>query len=278
MRKVILIGVTSALGLMVLASFESLRHGKKDGTEPGYTGSPGDSLKNCTACHGGRAVTVDGWIASTIPAEGYTPGERYTIIATNTEMGATRFGFSISPQNIAGDLLGTMVITDTLRTKLVGNNKYATYREAGVEGKDSLKWFFDWIAPAEGTGNVTFYGAFNSNHEGHKDGDQTTLSTLTVREKWKTGLGKTFGQRTGFSVFPNPAQAFTTVTFHANFSGNALVDVVDMWGKQYAHVIVTQQSGLVNQQINTENLPAGNYLVRLMADGETAVQRIVVAH
>jgi hypothetical protein len=278
MRKIILIGVVSALGLMVLASFESLRHGKKDGTEPGFTGSPGDSLKNCTVCHGGIATTQEGWITSNIPNEGYTPGASYIITATNTKLGDTRFGFSVSPQNIAGDLLGTMVVTDTLRTKLVGNNKYITYREAGVEGMNALAWSFKWIAPAEGTGNVTFYGAFNSNHEGHKGGDHTTLSTLTVREKWKTGLAKTFAQRSGFSVYPNPAQVFTVVTFNANFSGNALVDVVDMQGKQYTHVIVTQQSGLVRQQINTENLPAGNYLVRLMADGETAVQRLVVAH
>ena len=277
MKKIVQVGLLSVLGFMVLASFESLRHGKKDGTEPGFTGSPGDSLKNCTVCHGGTATTKPGWITSDIPNEGYTPGATYKITATNIKMGHTRFGFSVSPQNVAGDLLGTMVLTDTIRTKLVGNNKYITYREAGVEGLDSLKWSFNWIAPQEGTGNVTFYGAFNSNHEGHKGGDETVLSTLTVREKWKTGI-QDLAQRSALKVFPNPAQSVVEVTFQADFTGNAWLDVVDMQGKSILQRAISQQHGLVRQQINTTDFSNGVYLIRLMADGQVATKRMVVAH
>lgn len=278
MKRIIQYGLMPLLSLMVLASFINLGHGKKDGTEPGFTGSPGDSLKNCTVCHGGTATTMPGWITSNIPNEGYTPGATYSITATNTKLGNTRFGFSISPQNIAGDLLGTIIVTDTTRTKLVGNNKYITYREAGVYGTDFLTWTFNWIAPKEGTGNVTFYGAFNSNHEGHKGGDETVLSTLTVREKWKTGVKQNLAQRSGLVVFPNPAQSFAEVTFNADFSAGAWIDVMDMQGKSVSQVVVSQQNGVVKQQINTANLPNGVYFIRLTADGEIATKRILVAH
>jgi hypothetical protein len=55
---------------VVLQSFDTKSLRKVDGTEPGYTGSPGDSLKNCTVCHGGTAETIEGWITSNIPTTG----------------------------------------------------------------------------------------------------------------------------------------------------------------------------------------------------------------
>ncbi len=99
MKKLLNVLVASVFVLVLLQSFEFDGGSKrrKDGTEPGYTGSPGDSFKNCTACHGGTTQNVDGWIVSNIPSTGWVPGERYTITATNTKMGATRFGFEVSP-------------------------------------------------------------------------------------------------------------------------------------------------------------------------------------
>src|ERR1041385_8266686 len=64
------------------------------GAPAGHTGSPGDGFSTCTACHLGPAATAQsGWITSTIPAAGYLPNTTYTIIATATRAGHTRFGF-----------------------------------------------------------------------------------------------------------------------------------------------------------------------------------------
>ena len=272
MKNFIYIAITVFAGMFLLASFEELGHGKKDGTEPGHTGSPGDSLKNCTVCHGGTALPVDGWVRSNIPDEGYTPGATYTITAINSEHGATRFGFQVSPQAIDGTLLGTLVITDTARTKLVGNDKYVTYREAGVDGVDSLKWEFNWIAPAEGTGDVTFYAAFNSN-AGHKDGDNTYLNKLIVREKWKTGLAKNTLMQ--FAAYPNPANNIVYVDVD-NASPNLLIDVINLQGKQIEVTLTQQTNGLFG--INTATLSNGTYIIRIHNNGKTATRKISVQH
>lgn len=273
MKNFIYIAITVFAGMFLLVSFEELGHGKKDGTEPGHTGSPGDSLKNCTVCHGGTALPVDGWVRTNIPNEGYTPGTTYTITAINTEHGATRFGFQVSPQDSNGTLIGTLVISDTARTKLVGNDKYVTYREAGVEGVDSLKWEFNWVAPAEGTGDVTFYAAFNSNADGHKDGDHTYLSKLTVREKWKTGLAK--NTLLQFAAYPNPANNVINIATD-NVSPNMFIDIINLQGKQ-VDVSATQiQNGL--HSINTSNLSNGVYVVRIHDNGKTATRKISVQH
>lgn len=186
MKKSTLLFIASGLALFVFQSFELGK--RRDGTEPGHTGSPGDSLKTCTVCHGGTVEWQPGWITSNIPAEGWVPGNIYTITATNTNGGYDRFGFQVSPQDKKGNLLGEIIISDSVTTKLVGNNKYITYTAFGVDGADSKSWTFKWKAPADTVNEVTFYGAFNANHGGHKFSDKTTITNLRVFRQGFTGV------------------------------------------------------------------------------------------
>jgi hypothetical protein len=269
MRKFV-ICIFIAIGMViVLESFNTTPFGKRDGTEPGYTGSPGDSLKNCTVCHGGTPLNVEGWITSTVPATGFVPGQRYTITATNTEVGGTRFGFSISPQAPNGDLLGTMIITDTVATKLVGNDKYATYRTGGVDGVDSKTWTFDWIAPAANVNEVIFYGAFNSNFEGHKEGDQTYLSQLRLRREGTLNTDKLTSAPT-FTISPNPVADYLTISTIAAEKVQK-VTVVNMNGQTV--LSVENPDG---NQVDVSDLTKGIYHVLISSDkGHSQVSKLV---
>jgi len=139
------------------------------GSPAGYTGSPGDG-HDCTDCHNGSASTVTGWITSNIPADGYTPGNTYTI--TVTVSGSGQKGFEVSPQNITGALLGTLMAGTN--SHLVGNGKYVT--QNSKTNANPATWSFSWTAPQTGTGSVTFYGAFTVSEP------VTKLSTLVVAE------------------------------------------------------------------------------------------------
>lgn len=161
----LLIIVTCAF---VLTSFVVLY---PTGAPPAKTGSPGDG-SDCTQCHGGTAGNATGWITSNIPADGYTPGQVYQITATNQISGSGKYGFEVSPQNVAGNLLGTL--TAGPNTQLVGSNKYVTHTNANTSLNS---WTFSWTAPAAGTGQVKFYGAFAKGKPG-----PVMLSTLTVNE------------------------------------------------------------------------------------------------
>lgn len=259
MKKNILYTILGLIIVVMLQSFGSQTLGKKDGTEPGYTGSPGDSLKNCTACHGGEAVEVYDWISSDIPASGYIPGKTYTITATNTEAGATRFGFLVSPQNLRGDLLGELKITDTTTTKLVGNNKYITYKAAGVEGIDSKSWSFKWVAPDVDT--VVFYGAFNSNFDGHKAGDRTFLTQLRVQKANGSGLNDLNRSQT-INLYPCPTSNYFTFDIPAQ-NGLTQVRVIENTGKE----VLNKTNPLANK-IEVGHLPNGLYQV-FISNGQT---------
>ncbi len=158
-----------ALTAIILSSGYTIMY--PTGAPAAKTGSPGDGA-NCTECHGGTATTTPGQITSNIPAGGYVPGITYQITATNPLTNAGKMGFEVSPQNAAGAQKGTLVAGSG--SQLVGGTKYVTHTNANTTNNT---WTFSWIAPAAGSGAVTFYGAFARAKPG-----PVTLSTLTVQE------------------------------------------------------------------------------------------------
>lgn len=276
-KKIVYTSFFAVIGFIFLQSYKPVKVAKKDGAEPGYTGSPGDTFKNCTACHLGKATPVLNWITSDIPSTGYIPGQTYNITATNTESEGTRFGFQVSPQNMSGTMLGKLILSDNVQTKLVGSGKYITYTENGVDGVGSKSWNFKWEAPAIGTGDVTFYGGFNSNFNGHKDGDQTFLSTLTVKEDPSSSISD-LSASTGFTTYPNPSKDLIFIKFELKNAADILLEIVDASGKQVAVILNNKQSGKMLKQFNTSALANGNYFVRLQSNGKSASKQITVNH
>jgi hypothetical protein len=276
MKKIILSTLALLAITIVFQNFSSIRLGKqREGSEPGHTGSPGDGFVSCVKCHGGSHVTVDGWITSTIPASGYVPGEIYTIRAVNRTIGHTRFGFQVSPQNISGTLLGRIIVTDTVRTKLVGDGKYITYRAASVVGVDSMVWTFDWVAPADSVNEVVFYGAFNSNHDGHKGGDVTQLSQLKVFKQGFTGIAK--NNLMQLQVYPNPANAFINISFNNTANQMVSVELYNLNGQLISELHNnTLFAGLQELALPLKKVTKGIYLLKLTAGNATEMQKIVV--
>ncbi len=275
MKKFIFFLLMAFASLIILQSFGITGLGKRDGTEPGYTGSPGDTLKNCTACHGGSATNVSGWITSTIPSTGYVPGNTYLITATNTTIGHNRFGFLVSPQAENGNLLGTMEVIDTTQTKLIGNNKYVTYRAPGVFSQDSKSWTFNWTAPVTGTGDVVFYGAFNSNHDGHKGGDVTQLSTLRVKENGTT-YTNSIEKSIDFNMFPNPVKNSFTINFNLNKNTLVQVSLFDLSGKKVSELLNKHMNGEVSQQFDLSGVENGIKFVKIQIGSEFFNKRLLV--
>ncbi len=276
MKKFILSTVALIALAIVFQNFSSVRLGKqREGSEPGHTGSPGDGFVSCVKCHGGSHIPVDGWITSTIPASGYVPGQRYTIRAVNTTLGHTRFGFQVSPQNINGTLLGQIIATDTVRTKLVGDDKYITYRAASVVGVDSMVWTFDWIAPADSVNEVVFYGAFNSNHDGHKGGDVTQLSQLKVFKQGFTGIAKNAVMQ--LKVYPNPVHAQLNISFNNTANQTVSIQLYNLNGQLINELHNnTLFAGLQELALPINQITKGIYLLKLTAGNATETQKIVV--
>lgn len=155
------------------------------GSPGGKSNSPGDGMANCTECHTGNSLqSQTGWITSDIPSNGYIPGESYTITATGFDAAALKFGFELTAEDASNNKIGTFSIIDAVRTKFTNSNKAVTHTSNGITPSGgSNSWQAAWVAPEGGTGEVTFYAAFNAaNGNGGSSGDQIYTSTYTVSQ------------------------------------------------------------------------------------------------
>lgn len=187
------------------------------GAQSKHTGSPADgqTCSDGVGCHGGTATPLSGLISSSVPLSGYLPDSTYSITATLFSSGVVRFGFEISPQDLAGNLLGTLIITNPDSTHFcAGSDKYVTHTKNGSSFPDhTATWSFDWTAPAAGTGDVTFYGAFNyANNNTFSTGDTIHTSTLIIPE----GITGIYAPviASSLNVYPNPVTDQFAITFY----------------------------------------------------------------
>lgn len=249
------------------------------GSPAGRTGSPGDNGATCTTCHAGTASPSGTQvISSNIPASGYIAGQTYTITATVSQSGINEFGFQISPQNTSGALMGTIINTSPSQTQIL-NSKYITHTSGGIAGSSNSKtWSFDWIAPAAGSGPVTFYGAFNySNNNGTTSGDVIRTNTLTVQENTTTNLVE-FAQN-GFSaaIYPNPVRQEAALVLNSMEGGTAQYIIYNTTGQRISSSEqFTVQAGNTVLSIDEMGaLPPGIYKVVVMMGDKMMVKNIV---
>jgi hypothetical protein len=220
------------------------------GSPGGYTGSPGDG-KNCTQCHGGSASAVVGWISSNIPDGGYIPGETYTINISITGSGDK--GFEVSPQDLSGNLLGTL--TAGTGNHLVAGTSAVTQNNS--TSANPAQWQFEWTAPEAGTGDVTFYGAFTVNKP------VTKLSSYTTNENTGVSIKEEAGRMA--EVYPNPALDNINISYEASAKGSLSVSLVSMDGRSFPLMdMEILREGLHSFHCALpSDLPSGLYILNL---------------
>lgn len=263
-KKIILTIAIMAACSFFFINFSPYAGANGSGAPSGNTGSPGDG-SNCTSCHNGTASNQTGLITSTVPISGYVPGQTYTISGAITATGITKFGFQVSPQDVNGVLKGTMLVTNSAATQLINSGKYITHKFAGNSfPSGTATWSFDWTAPSAGTGDVTFYGAFNSsNSNSNTTGDAITLSSLTVSEDITTGISGINNNFAQLTVYPNP---FTDKLYVNSSDENDKmeVSVIDINGKVLKRLNNIQN----NQYLDLQDIAKGYYVLRIKtADG-----------
>ncbi len=88
-----------------------------------------------------------------------------------------------------------------------------------------------------------------------------------------SGIGS--DNQINFSVFPNPTENASTLSFYLNASTAYSIEVVDMNGKLIQASKNKAVQGLNQQSINTTDLAAGTYVVRLVT-GTTVRQQLLM--
>lgn len=271
-----------AIGSIFISEYSSTAVGNITGSPQAAAGDPKSGNKTCamSGCHVSNGVNVTfpltGVITSNVPVAGYTPGVTYTFTATMTRAGHSKYGFEISPQDATGTFLGTLIATDVVNTKLAthfiagsGNvaGKYITHKVSTAD-----TWSFDWTAPIAGTGDVTFYGAFNAaNGNNLVTGDSIFTSTTLVSENVASGIDDLENFANNFSIYPNPISDKFVVGNSLNETGCINISISDISGA----VVKQVQNAVAYQTIDIADLADGVYFLRIQTSAGECIKKIV---
>ncbi|HLG02081.1 MAG TPA: choice-of-anchor V domain-containing protein [Bacteroidia bacterium] len=258
--------------------------------EAGRTGSPGESTCNIM-CHTGSSLN-DGTGSVTISSPDligwqYMPGDTYTININVARVGNSLFGFGVecltmvaTPQNA-----GTLIITNTTETQfkfatvMTVSRRNVVHKLNGGIGTNSKTFSFKWKAPATNIGNVTFYVAGNAaNGNNTTSGDHIYTTTQLVVPDPTAGISAGEGALNSFSVFPNPASNFVTLSYNAPAGAQVVAELISPEGKN-AGVIYSATGDDQQHEVTIdlpENLATGIYSLRLTDGNNAAVRRLVI--
>jgi len=245
-----------------------LLYSNSGGSPGGKTGSPGDGAANCTQCHDdGQALGQEGWITTDIPAEGYIPGETYTITVTGTYEGIGKMGFELTAEDDADNKLANFTITDANRTQFTNNDNAVTHTQEGnVPNGNTNTWSVNWTAPLD-VDNTMFYAAVNAaNGNGNNQGDQIFLTSLAVSKDVVSGIGNEYLANT-INVYPNPASEYVLL----DLPEASQFSLIDIAGRQ----ILSKTSVGQTERVDVSALESGIYFIQIIHDGNTATKRLL---
>ena len=215
-----------------------------NGSIGGKTGSPNDNV-SCLQCH--NAINGNNAsISSDIPINGYVPNEVYTITANINQNGISKFGFEITAEesSIGSSKAGNFFVTN-YETKYTNNNNAITHTPLGSLGNNSKSWSMQWQAPSEGTGEITFYGAFiAANGDGTSANDNIHFTTLNVNE----GITNEINNLNRFDDF-----IFDPLINTIEIKSNSKTIIYNILGEK---VLETNQ-----KLINVTNIKEGIYII-----------------
>lgn len=251
MKKIILFSSSIIISSVILFTALSTQdtNANAAGAQAYCTGSPGDGV-TCTDCHFGTASS-GGTITSDIPGTGYAAGATYNFTASISGSSSNDYGFEISPQDLVGNILGTLSNAGS-GAKLISGSKFVTHNAPGTG--TSKSWTFKWTAPASTSTvtSVTFYGAFlvgnNNNLDGN--GDLTYNSSVTYSLNPTAGISE-LSAAENISVYPNPVAE----SLHLNTNEKIKsIQIYNVEGK-----LVKQITEMNENTININDLKEGYY-------------------
>ncbi len=211
---------------------------------------------------------------------GYALGSTYTVRVSLSQSGLMRGGFQLVAltDNDISVSPGTYTLTDPLRTQRIdidnphahagcdiANKVWIEHTEEGIDDVTSgtVAWEFDWVAPLEDVGNITFYvAAVDANVDFDNTGDHVYATTRSSSWIFTSVDERIDAQQ--ISIHPNPASDVIHISMNAGTNSAPVGQVVitDVLGK------VVLRSPL-ESVIPISELQAGRYLCTIEVEGRT---------
>jgi hypothetical protein len=286
MKKTLLIWSFSAVILTASTAFVTIQN---NSGRAGVTGAPGESTCGAAGCHSGGSSTSHGATVTATPSftnDEYIPNTTYNVTLTVASAGFTKFGFGCEILNASNANIGLMQGAGSgVKFLTAGNgrkNAVQTTAKTGASGQTSFS--FQWVAPAVGEGDATFYYCGNAvNGTGGTGGDFVFPGNYTLTEGIETITTTVTENKTEFiskfSVFPNPTSERMRLSYALKETKTVSIDLYDITGKMMKVLISeSQKPGLYEKTISLQDIEKGIYFVRINSEGVKVSQKMLIVN
>jgi len=261
------------------------------GAPSGHTGAPNELTCAKSGCHDGSLPNSGiGYLSLNFGKKeiAYEPGKTYNISIALNQEDIERFGFQFVAINNTDSLsVGTISLTDLNRTQTIqgssqfAGKEYVTYTYLGTNPNDTAGlcyWSFNWIAPDQDEGPVTFYvAAVSANNDSTVDGDLTYTKSLEIQPKTVTSAQEP-SEEFSFSVFPNPASEILYLNYFIDKKDDLKVELLDIQGK-LIDVLLSETKTAGNHQSAFQlggNYPKGIYILKLSIGARAWYRKVLI--
>ncbi len=197
----------------------------------------------------------------------YDPGKTYTLKINNTPGSGTpaSFGFqavSLNGSNVQAGDWGTA--PTGMKKKTISNRNYIEHGEPLTSGDFEVPW----VAPAAGTGEVTFYSAsIATNNNLQTTGDGMAKSSLAVAENTTSSTTELGNEIAKMEILPNPVSEVLNLQIASRTAGSHKLRIFDAAGNVVKMAPTDLQIGQNTATVPVGELAPGLYLVQLCGEG-----------
>jgi len=238
----------------------------------GKTGAPGENT--CVQCHTGSAVnsgsgSISINTAAILNGE-YELGQTYDLSVAVEQTGVSLFGFSIVALDANGNSIGTLIAgaDNHLDAATIAGvtRQYLTHDFNGGASVDSHTFNFQWTAPSEDFGSITFYATGNA-ADGNEasSGDKIYSTNAQIQPVQPIVITESKESILLWNL------SNMELSLNGNTIENCQWNIFDVQGS-----LVLNQKGQTNQTIKLNDLQKGIYMVHCVHGNRTEIKKITI--
>jgi hypothetical protein len=264
----------------------------KSAGPPGCHAGEPPGNKTCVSCHTDKPLntgTADVMLDIDGAENGYELDKTYTITVRVSKTGMKAGGFQVIAlqDNNINISPGTVSLTDPTRTQTVDRNNphahgctiadkvWIEHRFQGIQSDSAgvSEWKYNWKAPSEAVGNITFYlAAMESDFDLTEDGDYTYTRSVSSPDI-TTSLDRSAKSIKNLRALLDPARRI--VYIQSDLEPITSILLMDMMGKTLQ---LAQPNQEFNYELSTEELPKGIYLLKVQTKYQTLTTKIMTRY
>ncbi len=212
----------------------------------------------------------------------YTPNTVYNMAFIINLIATTNpfYGFQIVALDAANAKAGTMQVTNTATTKINTSVATGTRQYMGhLNSNSTHNWAYKWTAPAAGTGPVIFYYSYNvcnASSATPNSAEGTIYKGVIPIQEAPSFIEDISNKISELNIFPNPISNEFSISFDAKVTETVSAQLFSLDGKEVSQLLNEKiAQGRFVREFNTNDLPAGIYLLQLNVGGAFVTKKLV---